>query len=117
MANFYTEVILSDARVNSVNRVHDPNLLEPTTRQAVENIIADAAVMGITLMMFETYRSQARQLELFNQGASKLRHVGVHHYGLACDLVKSVSGEPSWKGDFSFLAHLAREHRLIWGGD
>ena len=57
MANFYTDVILSDARVNSVNRVHDPNLLEPATREAVNKIISDAAAMGITLMMFETYRS------------------------------------------------------------
>jgi len=64
-----------------------------------------------------TYRSQARQQELFNQGASKLRVVGVHHFGLAVDLVKVVGGEPSWKGDFSFLGRLAHEHGLIWGGD
>lgn len=43
--------------------------------------------------------------------------VGVHHYGLACDLVKDVSGQPSWEGDFSFLKIIARRHRLIWGGD
>jgi hypothetical protein len=36
---------------------------------------------------------------------------------LACDLVKDVSGQPSWKGDFSFLAALAKSHNLIWGGD
>src|SRR2546426_1977955 len=36
---------------------------------------------------------------------------------LACDLVKAVAEEPSWKGDFSFLGKLAHDHRLIWGGD
>jgi hypothetical protein len=68
-------------------------------------------------MIYETYRSQNRQQELFNQGATKLRAVGVHHYGLACDIVRVVSGEPSWKGDFSFMGHLAQSCGLIWGGD
>jgi hypothetical protein len=54
---------------------------------------------------------------LFNQGATKLRKVGVHNYGLACDIVKSINGQPSWKGDFSMLGQLARDHGLIWGGD
>src|SRR6266849_9159574 len=117
MANFYTDVISADPRFDSVTRVNDINLLEPITRQAVAAVIADASAMGIDLMVFETYRSQARQQEPFHQGASKLRVVGVHHYGLACDLVKAVAGEPSWKGDFSFLGKLAHDHRLIWGGD
>ncbi len=117
MSSFYDDVIKNDARFNSAKRVADPELLEPVTRAAIANILQDARALGIELMVFETYRSQARQQELFNQGASKLRVVGVHHYGLACDLVKAVAGEPSWKGDFSFLGKLAHGHRLIWGGD
>ena len=117
MASFFEDVIKNDPRLDSVKRVNDMALLEPVTRAAIGNIVADAKALGIDLMVFETYRSQARQQELFNQGASKLRVVGVHHYGLACDLVKVVSGEPSWKGDFSFLGRLAHEHGLIWGGD
>ena len=107
MASFFEDVIKNDPRLDSVKRVNDMALLEPVTRAAIGNILADAKALGIDLMVFETYRSQARQQELFNQGASKLRVVGVHHYGLACDLVKVVSGEPSWKGDFSFLGRLA----------
>jgi D-alanyl-D-alanine carboxypeptidase len=68
-------------------------------------------------MIFETYRSEDRQLALFNQGATKLKTVGVHHYGLACDLVKNINGEPSWKGDFGFLGKLAHANGMIWGGD
>ena len=49
--------------------------------------------------------------------ATKLKTVGVHHYGLACDLVKDIAGEPSWKGDFAFLGRLAKKHKMIWGGD
>lgn len=116
-ANFYESVIKQDARFKSSKRVADPALLEPQTRAAVQAIIADAAVMGLNLVIFETFRSNERQQLLFDQGASKLRKVGVHHYGLACDLVKSIDGEPSWKGSFAFLGDLARHHGLIWGGD
>ncbi len=117
MGNFFTDVISADPRFNSVTRVHDLSLLEPVTRELVQKIVAGAKAMGIDLMVFETYRSQVRQHELFLQGASKLDKVGVHHYGLACDIVRVVHGEPSWKGDFSFLGELAHSAGLIWGGD
>lgn len=117
MANFYSDVIARDARFESVARVSDITLLEPETREAVQRIIADAKAQGISLMVFETYRSQSRQQKLFEQGATQLRTVGVHHYGLACDIVKSINGDPSWKGDFSLVGRLARQYKLIWGGD
>ena len=117
MGNFFTDVISNDSRFNTANRVADPMLLEPMTRQLVQQIVDAAAKMGIAVMIFETYRSQARQQELFNNGATKLRTVGVHQYGLACDIVRVVGGEPSWKGDFSFLGQLAHSSGLIWGGD
>jgi hypothetical protein len=115
--NFYTNVIANDPQFHSTSRIADPLLLEPVTRNAVAAVIADAKAHGVELMLFETFRSQERQEALFEQGATKLRHVGVHHYGLAADLVKSIDGEPSWKGDFSLLGTLARAHGLIWGGD
>ena len=117
MGNFYTDVISQDARFDSVTRVGDASLLEPATRQLVESILSAAAHMGIEVMIYETYRSQERQQELFNQGATKLRTVGVHHYGLACDIVRAVGGEACWKGDFPFLGQLAHSSGLIWGGD
>ena len=110
-------MISKDPRFDLVPRVSDPSLLEPMTRQLVDAILSAARQIGIEIMIYETYRSQNRQLELFNNGASKLRSVGVHHYGLACDIVRVVSGEPSWKGDFSFLGQLAHSSGLIWGGD
>jgi hypothetical protein len=117
MATFYTDVISRHSHFASPARISDPLLLEPMTRQLIERIVTSARQMGIELMIYETYRSQDRQQELFNHGATKLRTVGVHHYGLACDIVRSVSGEPSWKGDFSFLGQLAQSCGLIWGGD
>ncbi|MFZ0200889.1 MAG: M15 family metallopeptidase [Candidatus Sulfotelmatobacter sp.] len=117
MGNFYTDVISKDTRFESVSRVSDPSLLEQSTRQLVAGIVSAAGQMGIELMIYETYRSEERQQDLFNHGATKLRTVGVHHYGLACDIVRVVNGEPSWKGDFSFLGQLAQSSGMIWGGD
>ena len=117
MGNFFTDVIEKDPRLGSTARVDDITLLEPVTQQAVLAIVADAKALGIDLMVYETFRSQDRQSELFAKKATKLETVGVHHYGLACDLVKDIGGDPSWKGDFSFLGKLAKKHGLIWGGD
>lgn len=116
-SNFYNEVIAVDSRYTSVDRVDDAALLEPRTRQAVQAIIADAKKLGIDLMIFETYRSKERQKLLFDKGVTRLENVGVHHYGLACDLVKNINGQPYWKGDFSFLRALACSHGLISGID
>jgi len=117
MGNFFTDVIANDPRFRSALRVADPLLLEPVTRQLVQQIVDAACNIGITVMIFETYRSQERQQELFNAGATKLRTVGVHQFGLACDIVRVIGGEPSWKGDFSFLGQFAHSSGLIWGGD
>jgi hypothetical protein len=115
--SFFTDVVAKDPRFASVQRIHDVALLEPVMRDAVQKIIDDSRVLGFETMVFETFRSQARQQQLFAQHATKLRTVGVHNYGLACDIVKVAGGEPSWKGDFSFLGLLAHKHGLIWGGD
>jgi hypothetical protein len=115
--NFYIDMISKDPRFLSTKRIADMDLLEPKTRELVQSVMDASAKAGIKLMVFETFRSQARQTELFNQGASTLKEVGVHHYGLACDLVKDVGGEPNWKGSFDFLGVLAHQTSLIWGGD
>ena len=115
--SFYTDTIVKDNRFHSTKEVHDLMLLEPVTRAAVKAVIADAGAMGIKLMAWETYRSKERQEALFVAKATKLKTVGVHHYGLACDLVKDVNGQPSWKGDFTFLTKLCKKHGLISGND
>lgn len=115
--SFYTDVIKKDPRFNSTLIINDVSLLEPFTRNAVAAIIADAKLLGHDMMVFETYRSQARQTKLFNQKATELKTVGVHGFGLACDIVKVVHGNASWDGDFTFLIALAKKHGLISGND
>jgi hypothetical protein len=117
LGNFFTDVLQQDLRFHSRKPLSELDLLEPITRSLVQQVIQEAATLGISLIAFETYRSQDRQLDLFDQGKSQLHTVGVHHYGLACDLVRDVCGQPSWEGDFSFLKIIAKRHQLIWGGD
>lgn len=118
MSNFYRDVICKDPRFGLPTRCADVALLEPVLRGKVEAIIEDAADHGLSLMVWETFRSRARQETLYTSGTSQLKRVGVHHYGLACDLVKRVMGnEPSWKGSFALLGQLAKNHGLVWGGD
>lgn len=117
MGNFYTDTICRDPRFNLAKRVLDMQMLEPGMRIRVHRVVEDARVHGVELMVYETFRSRARQQALFASGASKLREVGVHNYGLAADIVKSIDGDPSWKGSFDLLGTLAHAHGLIWGGD
>lgn len=114
--NFFTKVIEKDPRYLSTKCIDDINLLEPVFRDKVQQIIKEAKDLGVKLMVYETYRSQERQEQLYKEKVTKLKKVGVHHYGLACDLVRNVGGEPSWKGDFSFLGQLAQKYHLVWGG-
>lgn len=115
--SFYTEVLQTDPRFTSTDRINDLALLEPVTRAAVQQIISQAAAQGITLKVTETFRSQARQRQLFDQGATKLEKVGTHGYGLACDFCKIVEGKASWDGDWTFLRNLAVANGLISGLD
>lgn len=115
--SFYLDVILEDPKFSTLDSVRDLFLLEPVMRAAVVGIIQGAAELGIQLVVTETFRSKDRQKHLFDTGASKLREVGVHHYGLACDFVKLINGKADWSGDWSFLGKLAETHGLIWGGD
>ncbi len=118
MGSFYQDVITTDSRFASPLRCFDLALLEPVTRTAVQALLAAAkSELGKDLMVWETYRSQIRQAALFAQGATTLRTVGVHHYGLACDIVYDVAGSPSWKGDFTFLGVLSKRFGFVWGGD
>ena len=118
MQNFKTEVIDNSPLKNSTSRIDTLDLLYPPMRARIEAIISDAAKQGHKLMVLETYRSPARQEMLFRQGATQLEKVGVHGYGLACDLAfLSPDGSVNWKADFSVLGKLAASHGLIWGGD
>jgi hypothetical protein len=117
VGNFYTEHIRSSPFFCSAERVFVPDLLEPRFRSRIVRIVAKAKMLGVDLRIFETYRSRERQFTLYKAGRTQLKNVGVHHYGLACDLVRDVDGKPSWEADYRFMASLCSQEQVVWGGD
>jgi hypothetical protein len=118
LSNFYLDVIRKDPRFSSTAPVHDVNLLEPGTRLAVAALLADAKSKGYDLRSTETYRSQALQEKYFDEGFTKLRRVGCHHWGVACDFALFVDGKYQEEAEsYEFLANLAPKHGLISGWD
>lgn len=117
MGTFYTDVIRHSPFFLCPERVFVPELLEPGFRAKVLRILAASRKLGVDLRLFESYRSQARQSELFKRKTTQLRTVGVHHFGLAADLVRYVDGKPNWDCNYSFLRQLASNEGLVWGGD
>lgn len=118
MTNFYTTVLEADPRFASHAQIADPLLLEPVTRAAVAAIIAEAAALRVTYKISETYRSAERQTDLFRGGHTQLSLVGVHHFGLACDLVCIEAGKAKWDAHhYDLLGALAHKHGLVWGGE
>lgn len=118
MSNFYLDTIVKSPKFHSTNPINDIDLLEPNMKRKVLALLDESRKLGHPLYAFETYRSTDRQLLLYQRGVTKLKHVGVHHYGLACDLVqKDSNGNFSWEMDYKFLRTLAHNHQLIYGGD
>ena len=118
MTNFYTNVIRNSKAFRSDNRYGGMDLLEPGTRKAVADMVAEAHEEGHDLRVLETYRSQTRQGKLFMQHFTKLRVVGCHGYGVACDFGVFVDGKYAEDDKpYRFLKDLARKHGMVSGLD
>lgn len=116
-ANWFWGEIVPSKAFNSTEICRDLRLLFPPVRRKVLAIVSDLWGHGQEVTVFETYRSQERQAQLFRQGVTQLRNVGVHHYGLAADIVRIVDGQPNWDVDHSLVVRSARAHGLISGAD
>ena len=116
--NFYQDVIVQHPFYHIKIRVAILDLLEPVTRLAAVKLLQQASDLGVTLRIIETYRSKERQEMLYEQKATQLRQVGVHHYGLAFDVAVIRNGVADWKAEnYAFLKPLAMRNNLVWGGN
>lgn len=114
--SFYTEVLMKDPRFHSTDRCDDMSLLEPNFRAKIVHFIELAKSIGHDVRTLETYRSPARQEQLFKQGATQLRKVGVHGYGLAWDGQLLVNGVYDPDGqDYMFFMTVAKQDDVLSG--
>lgn len=101
--------------------------MHPKVRQAFTDFINEAEkVLNLTLRIVESFRSFARQQQLYNQGRTtpgaivtwSIPGSSYHNYGLAADIVSlDDKGNPMWSFDFSQLKPFANKYGITWGGD
>jgi hypothetical protein len=120
MSNFYTDVILQSSWARNPSLVcKDIAMLEPGTRAKVQALIGDAKASGHDIRIVETYRSQARQTQLFHEGRTQSSKVGCHGFGVAADFalfIDRTKYDPRGQ-DYMFFEALCAKHKLISGID
>ncbi len=91
-------------------KINDLNELDPKTQELAENFLARCHEEGLPVVVTETYRTQARQDELYEQGRSLggpvvtwTRH-SLHTERRAFDICKDG---PDPYGDDEFFRHCA----------
>lgn len=118
--SWYEENIKKHPQYASMKVVSDLDILYPPFAFCILKTFATARKEGLRVCIYETYRSQERQMSLFNQGVSKIKTNGMHHFGVATDIVfLDEKNNPSWdeKNDWKRLGEIGKELKLIWGGD
>ncbi|OGF80426.1 hypothetical protein A2W48_02965 [Candidatus Giovannonibacteria bacterium RIFCSPHIGHO2_12_44_12] len=118
--SWYEEKIKKHPQYTNSKLVADLNILYPPLALNILKIFTLARKEGLSVCVYETYRSQERQTELFNKGVTKLKTNGMHHFGVATDIVFLDRGNnPSWdeKYDWKRLGEIGKSFGLIWGGD
>lgn len=76
---------ISSAEDNKV--FNDISLLNPKFRDLINKLISNMKKRGYTPFVYETWRSKARQVYVFEQGASKTIDAGTHGQGMAVDFI------------------------------
>lgn len=118
--NWYNDKIKTHPNYNSKQLTTDLDILYPPFAFSIIKLFAQAYQEELKVSIFETYRSQDRQLDLFNKGKTKLRTNGMHHFGVAVDIVfLDEKNNPSWNEKYNWkrLGEIGKSLGLIWGGD
>lgn len=116
--NWYQDKIKQHKQYQSLKVVSDIDVLYPLMAFLIIKLFINAYKEGLKVCIFETYRSQDRQLDLFNKGTSKIKSNGMHHFGVAADIVfRNEKNYPIWQGKWEILGRIGKNLGLYWGGD
>lgn len=105
----------------SIQMITDLKALHPIFRDYIRQLISTCKKMGIELAVVESFRTATKQAEYFGMGKKFTRSAGgqsKHQYGLACDVVPIVHGEPRWddKALWRKIGVAGEKLGLRWGG-
>src|SRR3989338_2334322 len=116
--NWYEDGIKKHKQYKLTSLASDVDILHPQFAFCILKLVINAHKEGLRVCIFETYRSQERQLDLFNKGKTKLSKNGMHHFGVATDVVfRTEKNQPIWHGNWEALGKIGKEFGLFWGGD
>jgi hypothetical protein len=115
IADFFLQKLVIHPKFNSVSYNSDQSLLFPDFLAKVKTCVAkyNDAHHGQDVTFTETYRSNALQLKHFNNGASKIKANGMHHYGIAADSIFVIGGKKTYKGDVMGLRKIYKDNGLF----
>lgn len=100
----------------------DMDALDPVFRRKLEAVISDLAGHGVEVLVTETYRSQARQDELFARGRTApgpivtWTKLSKHRSRKAADICFLVGKRATYTGPWKLVGSAAAAHGLTWGG-
>lgn len=114
ITDFYLRTLLINPQFNSANPVSDQSLLFPDFLARLNTCIGQYKQQrpGQDITYTETYRSNVLQLKHFNNGASKIRKNGMHHYGIAGDSIFIIGGKRTFKGDVTLIRKIYKDNGL-----
>jgi len=125
IVDFYIKKLIPSADYNNTKSVKSLDLLFPAFRVKIEDAMKkfNEKYPNVKLVFVETYRSNARQLMHYNNGASKIKKNGMHHYGIACDCAFEFDTdgdgdiEFSYDGDYNYLRECWKAQGLTLLGE
>ncbi|RPI18740.1 MAG: peptidoglycan-binding protein [Ignavibacteriae bacterium] len=102
--HYLSKIVTSNYYLQS-NPVKEIELLYPGFKALLNKLRFNFPVQ---FAYTETYRSNTLQKQYYSQGLSKIKTNGMHHYGIAADLIFIIDGQRTYKGPFDKL-HTAYE--------
>lgn len=98
ITDHYLQKILTSDKFLSPGVVSDVDLLVPSFASKVELLRKEYIEYHKSVpVIYESFRSDVRQLQCFQSGASKIKTAGMHHFGVAVDIIALDSNnKPSW---------------------
>ena len=109
--HFLSKICTSDEALSD-KRCSNPDLLFPPFKEKIDSVIKKYLSNHEAIPeFFETYRSNKRQTDMHASGASDISINGMHHFGIAVDLVtKTEKGKWNWDIlDYDSIRSTAKE--------
>jgi hypothetical protein len=114
IASFFQNVLFKSKKYNSATPVSDQDLLYPAFLAKLQDCIKQyqKTYPNQDITFTETYRSNTLQMTHYNNGASKIKKNGMHHYGIAADSIFIINGKKSYKGDVLLIRKIYKDNGL-----